>query len=604
MEEKHGSFESGPNEVNGVSVSHHSNIISDHGWHKVTYAKRQKKTKPTKINSDSLANPNTIAANGILTGADNVFRSLEQQSEDRRRRILEAQRAANAASADAPVRSKQRSDDDDEDDDEEDDDAEHAAGNGTAGEVKKVKQKKPKKPKVTVAEAAAKIDAADLAAFLAEISTSYETQQDIQMMRFADYFGRAFSAVSSSQFPWMKLFRESTVAKLTEIPLSHISDVVYKTSIDWINQRSLEALSSFVLWSLDSILADLASQQAVAKGSKKAVQHTTSKSQVAMFVVLAMVLRRKPDVLTSQLSIIRENSKYQGHDKLPVIVWMIAQASVGDISVGLYAWARNLLPIVSGKSVNPQSRDLILQLVEKILSTPKARPILVNGAVRKGERLIPPPAFEILMRVTFPVSSARVKATERFEAIYSTLKEVALAGSPGSKAMKQVSQQIFSFAIRAAGESNPELSKEAASIFIWCLGQSSECYKQWEKNYQENIEASVSILKKLSEDWREHSAKLSPYEPLRETLKNFRQKNDKALATGTDASQQAHFKDADNFGCYCIVPQYGIMGFEETLGLQLAVLLLRIFCRAGRRQPNALFSPPHMHDSTGQMPER
>ena len=43
------------------------------------------------------------------------------------------------------------------------------------------------------------------------------------------------------------------------------------------------------------------------------------------------------------------------------------------------------------------------------MSTPKARPVLVNGAVRKGERLIPPSAFETLIRVTFPTSSARVK---------------------------------------------------------------------------------------------------------------------------------------------------------------------------------------------------
>ena len=46
-----------------------------------------------------------------------------------------------------------------------------------------------------------------------------------------------------------------------------------------------------------------------------------------------------------------------------------------------------------------------------------------------------------------------MQATERFEAIYSTLKEVALAGSHGSKAMKQAAQQIFDFALRAAGES-------------------------------------------------------------------------------------------------------------------------------------------------------
>ena len=36
-------------------------------------------------------------------------------------------------------------------------------------------------------------------------------------MRFADYFGRAFSAVSSAQFPWVKLFRESPVAKIADV---------------------------------------------------------------------------------------------------------------------------------------------------------------------------------------------------------------------------------------------------------------------------------------------------------------------------------------------------------------------------------------------------
>ena len=45
-----------------------------------------------------------------------------------------------------------------------------------------------------------------------------------------------------------------------------------------------------------------------------------------------------------------------------------------------------------------------------------------------------------------------MQATERFEAIYPTLKEVALAGAPGSKAMKQVSQQMLSYAVKATGE--------------------------------------------------------------------------------------------------------------------------------------------------------
>jgi hypothetical protein len=45
----------------------------------------------------------------------------------------------------------------------------------------------------------------------------------------------------------------------------------------------------------------------------------------------------------------------------------------------------------------------------RIVSVPKARSILLNGAVRKGERLVPPSAFDLFMRAAFPVSNARVK---------------------------------------------------------------------------------------------------------------------------------------------------------------------------------------------------
>lgn len=38
-------------------------------------------------------------------------------------------------------------------------------------------------------------------------------------MRFADYFGRAFSAVNAAQFPWLKLFRESKVEELADVSI-------------------------------------------------------------------------------------------------------------------------------------------------------------------------------------------------------------------------------------------------------------------------------------------------------------------------------------------------------------------------------------------------
>ena len=55
-------------------------------------------------------------------------------------------------------------------------------------------------------------------------------------MRFADYFGRAFSDVSASQFPWVKMFRESPVAKIVDVSFL-IFDLLYSSEIrlQWVN---------------------------------------------------------------------------------------------------------------------------------------------------------------------------------------------------------------------------------------------------------------------------------------------------------------------------------------------------------------------------------
>ena len=69
---------------------------------------------------------------------------------------------------------------------------------------------------------------------------------------------------------------------MQQVPLSHIPEAVYKTSVDWINQRSFEAVASFVLWLLDNIHADLEIHQGTVKGSKKVSQQAPSKSQVSL----------------------------------------------------------------------------------------------------------------------------------------------------------------------------------------------------------------------------------------------------------------------------------------------------------------------------------
>ncbi|KAG9129150.1 hypothetical protein Leryth_006415 [Lithospermum erythrorhizon] len=193
------------------------------------------------------------------------------------------------------------------------------------------------------------------------------------------------------------------------------------------------------------------------------------------------------------------------------------------------------------------SRGLILQLVERILSSPKARTILVNGAVRKGECVVPPSALELLMRSTFPAPSARIRATERFEAVYPTLKEVALAVLPGSKAMKQLTQQILPVAMKAAGGGVPDLSREGSELVIWCVMKNPECYKQWDDIYRDNLEASVVILKKLSDEIKVHPSTQSSLDPLKATLKSFRSQNEEVLTLGSNDTRQSTIKEADKY---------------------------------------------------------
>ncbi|KAG2310643.1 hypothetical protein Bca52824_022200 [Brassica carinata] len=66
-------------------------------------------------------------------------------------------------------------------------------------------------------------------------------------------------------------------------------------------------------------------------------------------------------------------------------------------------------------------------IFSRMLSRPMTQTILVDGALREGEPLIPLPSFEILVLLTFPSPSTRVKSTKRVEAIYPLLKDVALS---------------------------------------------------------------------------------------------------------------------------------------------------------------------------------
>lgn len=135
-------------------------IEPEQEWQTVSYHKKNKKQsgKSKQGGDEFSSNWNDGDSSG------DVFRSIEQHAEERRKRIVESQKLYEAASGESSAVI---------DKGEQDSDAEDGAVAENDGAVeKKSKPKKVKKPKVTVAEAAAKIDNSDLVVFLVDISVS------------------------------------------------------------------------------------------------------------------------------------------------------------------------------------------------------------------------------------------------------------------------------------------------------------------------------------------------------------------------------------------------------------------------------------------------
>ncbi|EFH53017.1 predicted protein [Arabidopsis lyrata subsp. lyrata] len=402
-----------------------------------------------------------------------------------------------------------------------------------------LKAEEEEKPdwKLSLAKAAAKIGPSDLADFLDRVPDTYPLVASFQLVRFLDYYEVALSGVPC---PWRQMLQESDLPNL----FRYLIFLNLSTKHHSIGVPSTELRCDFVLWSFNYILCDLYIQrggvfhdEAIPLGYGKPGDPCVS--EVSIFVTLAMLVRSDPLVLTRVMPSLWIKRYFHGPGRIPLTIWLVDQASQDNLPVGLYSWVHSLLPLVPRI---PESTDPILKLVEKILAKPDAQTILVNAPVWDGRRLIPPHIFEALLWLTFPVTSEREEATSRFEAIYPLLKEVALASTSGNEAIKQ----IFTFSLKLSGEEvtgNPVLAKEATSIAIWSLTENINCWKHWDNVYKENLGVSVALLKKLVDEWNDHSLKLlsppSDTLTLSQTMKSFMLKNKKAI---TEASL---YKEAD-----------------------------------------------------------
>eukprot|EP00475_Leptophrys_vorax_P023644 TRINITY_DN32394_c0_g1_i1.p1 TRINITY_DN32394_c0_g1~~TRINITY_DN32394_c0_g1_i1.p1 ORF type:complete len:610 (-),score=50.92 TRINITY_DN32394_c0_g1_i1:436-2223(-) len=497
------------------------------GWQKVTNVKKQRRQEQ----KDSKKPVPSKGGAGKGPGGQSLFSSLEDESKERRARI-EARAAAAAAAEREAERAQYDADDDD------DSDNENAAPAPAAAEPKK--PKKPKKPKVSVAEAAAAIKVEELGAFLAEISESFADRPDVQLMRCADFFARAFSGVLPSQLNIPKIIKDSSMAKALDVPLSDVPEEVRVAASDWMAERPADALGAFLVTLVRAALEDVLPPGKVARGTA-AHPLTPGKAKVGMLVVLTLLLRRRPDVAVAVADAIRTDPGCAGQERLPMLAWMYGHVAAADLASGMALFVRNLLPFTAGKLGSPVGRDVALTFLQSVIlrgNERKARAVLVNGAYRKGERLVPPAAFEQFLRLAFPTNSARTKATERFTALYPLVKEVALAGSGRTKSTKAVATALVPLLFRAAGEDPEALSQEASSVFVWCVAENPDCYLQWERHHAEDHATSTRLLTHVLRQWPAVKGQLEPVEPLRKFLGSIVKKHISALEDLDDAQIQ------------------------------------------------------------------
>ncbi|CAM6084002.1 unnamed protein product [Calypogeia fissa] len=374
-----------------------------------------------------------------------------------------------------------------------DSDRKSSDGEGKSGLKENWCLKMPTMVTASIPEAAAAIDMAELSAFLSRISEASEAvPRNQQLLMWADYFVHAFSSVNNNIFNWKTILLESPIAKSMDIPYSYLPETLVKTTSKWLALKPIDKLSKFTVWLLKELL-DVTG----------ATSPSSSQPKVGLLVLLALVLRNRPEALAEKADTMLA---FPTLKSLPILAWVYAQAAQADLAVGMALWVQNLLPLAIGEGSNPTSEDIALQLIENVLlvDAAKARKLLVDSARNSRKRLVPPAALDTLMRATFLSKSSGTQ--ERFQPVYPFLKELALAGSSQSKATKRVAQQLLPLMLTATEASFDEgakaLQEEAFGCLLWCLAQGREIYKKWEGLHLENLEASTRIVNHINGDWK------------------------------------------------------------------------------------------------------
>ncbi|KAL0814087.1 hypothetical protein Bca101_070530 [Brassica carinata] len=149
--------------------------------------------------------------------------------------------------------------------------------------------------------------------------------------------------------------------------------------------------------------------------------------------------------------------------------------------------------------------------------------------------LIPKPLYEksIDFINTLPFDTLPAFVLWSSDLILTEWPEVVKVEQRNSNKSKVATFVVLAMAL-PGGQGNPALANGATAIAISVLTQNVDCFKQWDVLYKENLEASVALLNKLVDEWKDHSLKLSSSSSdtltVKHAMNSFRMKSCKLIS--------------------------------------------------------------------------
>ncbi|KAG7558496.1 hypothetical protein ISN45_Aa05g001480 [Arabidopsis thaliana x Arabidopsis arenosa] len=467
--------------------------------------------------------------------------------------------------------------------------------------------------KVTFAKVAAKMGPSDLADFLEKVPDKYPPLPPVfRLYRFLDYYDSALSGVACvkeeeatycnskvAMFVTLAMVVRSKPRVLTKVLPSLRLRRIYKgqgqipLTVWLITQASKDDLSVGLLSWAHNLLPLVGSNPQSTDVILKLVEK---------FVAIYPLLKKVALVRTSRSQAIEEiftfSLRLSGEDGNTVLAEEARSIALWSLTVNKDCWKH-------WENLYDQNLKATIALLKILVGNIKYgvseamyQEIFTFSLRLAGEenRVLPQQATAIAiwsLTIIFDCWKQRGNISEEnLKACVAVLKKLVerwkdhsldlssslidtLAGSPGSKAWKQITRKIFTISLKLAGEvtANPALAEEATTMAIWSLTENVDCWKNWDNLYQENLEASVALLKKLVEEWNDHSLKLlsSPSDTLTldQTMKSFMVQNKNAITGGR--ANCSLYKKADKS---CKVIWWRLSRVRSTLNI--AVVLVAV----------------------------